>query len=64
MKQSPAGYPFLNSKQQQSRISQFNVNRYTVELQRLEHFWNHGNMFETGLVPANECYSLRHFREA
>ena len=28
----------------------------TVELQWLEHIWNHENMFETGVVQANECY--------
>ena len=28
---------------------------YTVELQWLEHLWNHANMFETGVVRANEC---------
>ena len=27
---------------------------YTVELQWLEHLWNHENMFETGVVRANE----------
>ena len=27
----------------------------TVELQWLEHLWNQENMFETGLVGANEC---------
>ena len=27
---------------------------YTVELQWLEHLWNHKNMFETGVVRANE----------
>ena len=32
---------------------------YTVELQWLEHLWNHESMFETGIVRANECYSLR-----
>ena len=26
-----------------------------VELRWLEHLWNHENMFETGVVPANEC---------
>ena len=26
-----------------------------VELQWLKHFWNHENMFETGVVRANEC---------
>ena len=26
---------------------------YTVELQWLGHLWNHGNMFETGVVQAN-----------
>ena len=25
---------------------------YTVELQWLEHLWNHENMFETGVVRA------------
>ena len=29
----------------------------TVELQLLKHLWNHENMFETGVVRANECYS-------
>ena len=29
---------------------------YTVELQWLEQLWNHGNMFETGKVQADECY--------
>ena len=28
--------------------------RYTVELQWLEHLWNHENKFETGVVRANE----------
>ena len=28
---------------------------YTVELQWLEHLWNHENMFETRVVRANEC---------
>ena len=28
---------------------------YTVELQWLEHLWNHENMFETGIVRGNEC---------
>ena len=30
---------------------------YTVELQWLEHLGNHENMFETGVVRANECKS-------
>ena len=29
---------------------------YTVEFQWLEHLWNNENMFETGVVRANECY--------
>ena len=29
----------------------------TVEHQWLKHLWNHENMFETGVVRANECYS-------
>ena len=31
-------------------------NIYTVELQWLEHLWNHENMFETGVVRANAKY--------
>ena len=27
---------------------------YTVELQWLEHLWDHENMFETGVVRASE----------
>ena len=27
----------------------------TVEFQWLEHLWSHENMFETGVVRANEC---------
>ena len=27
----------------------------TVDLQWLEHLWNHENMFETVAVRANEC---------
>ena len=30
-----------------------------VELQWLEHLWNHENMFETEVGQDNECYSLR-----
>ena len=26
-----------------------------VEVQWLEHLWNHENMFETGVVRASEC---------
>ena len=29
----------------------------TVDLQWLEYFWSHENMFETGVGRANECYS-------
>ena len=34
----------------------------TVELQWLEHFWNLENMFETGVVRGNECFSQRQLR--
>ena len=30
----------------------------TEELKWLEHFWNHENMFETGVVRANEFYRI------
>ena len=29
--------------------------QYTVELQWLEHLWDHENMFETEVVRANDC---------
>ena len=32
-----------------------NLTSYTVELQWVEHLWDHKNMFETGVVRANEC---------
>ena len=28
---------------------------FTVKLEWLEHLWDYGNMFETGVVRANEC---------
>ena len=31
------------------------MSQNTVELQWLEHLWDHENMFETGVVRANEC---------
>ena len=31
--------------------------RNTVELQWLEHLWNHENILETGVARANECLS-------
>ena len=31
------------------------LDKNTVELQSLEHLWDHENMFETGVVRANEC---------
>ena len=40
-------------------ISQF---ANAVELQWLERFWNDENMFETDLVQATECYTLRQVR--
>ena len=33
----------------------FSLNLNTVELQWLEHLSDHENMFETGVVRANEC---------
>ena len=33
----------------------FGTKAYTVELQWLEHLWNHENMFEIGVDRANEC---------
>ena len=34
-----------------------NTDLHAVELQWLKHLWNHANMFETGVVRANECKS-------
>ena len=31
------------------------LHRNTIERQWLEHLWDHENMFETGVVRANEC---------
>ena len=36
--------------------------RNTVELQWLEHLWNHENIFETKVVRAIECLSQRKIR--
>ena len=33
-----------------------------VQLQCLVHLWNHANMFETGVVRADECLSQRQVR--
>ena len=41
-------------------VEQKNIFTYiicTVDFQRLKHLLNHENMFETGVVRANECYS-------
>ena len=35
------------------------MHKITVELQWLEHFWNHENVFEAGVVRANERSSYR-----
>ena len=37
-------------------------NYTTVKLHWLEHLWNHENMYEAGLVRANECKSWRYVR--
>ena len=42
------------------QICTFSV--HTVEFQWLEHLWNQENMFETGVVRANECQSQRQVR--
>ena len=34
----------------------------TAKLPWLERLWKHENMFETGVVPTNECYSKRKVR--
>ena len=39
----------------QSKV--INLIAFTVELQWLEHVWNHENMFEARVVRANECSS-------
>ena len=41
----------------QKDIRQTETFKHTVELQWLEHLWNHENKFETGVARANECYS-------
>ena len=44
----------LKSKYIYTPILRKAANRYR-ELQWLEHLWNHANLFETGVVRANEC---------
>ena len=44
---------FISVEKDTCEIVIFNVD--TVELRWLEHPWNHENMFETGVVRANEC---------
>ena len=36
-------------------VKVFYVKQNTVELQWVEHLWDYENMFETGVVRANEC---------
>ena len=36
---------------------------YAVEPQWLEHFWDHGNSYETWVVRATEGYSWHQFRK-
>ena len=41
-------------KNENGRVVSIKVDGYTVELQWLEHLWAHENLFETGVVRANE----------
>ena len=41
----------------QREPSDWHCQKYTVELQWLEHLWDHGNKFETGVVRFSEVYS-------
>ena len=41
-----------------------NVKMKNVELQWLEHLWNHENMFETGVVRVNEVLIIASGQEA
>ena len=34
---------------------EYSIDPDNTELQWLEHLWDCENMFETGVVPANEC---------
>ena len=44
-----------NRKSQKLLISKTNSEKNTVELQWLQYLRDHENMFETGVVRANEC---------
>ena len=48
------GRKTTTQQQQQSRLWTPVLNGNTVELRWLEHLWDHENMFETGVVRANE----------
>ena len=49
---SPQNHGVTISKAQGLVFLRFRPN--TIELQQLKHLWNHGNMFKTGVVLANE----------
>ena len=52
------GFPgkhFLQSRRNQSFVSCQRNLEITVELQWLEYLRDHGNMFDTGVVRADEC---------
>ena len=40
-----------------SAVIIFTITRNTVDLQWLIHLWSHENMFESGVLRANECTS-------
>ena len=48
----------LASDKWQTAPPQYNIccsETITVGLEWLEHLWNHENIFETGVIRANEC---------
>ena len=53
---------YCHSKTPRNSMSKPSAKRNTVELQWLENLWNHEIMFETVVVRANECESLRQVR--
>ena len=43
-----------STEDKKSRVSVLDALLITVELQSLEHLWDHENIFETGIVRASE----------
>ena len=51
----PVRHGYLNQNKNEVMVNNWKLNIVqTVELQWLEHLWDHGNLFETWVVRATE----------